>query len=210
MPHDRPKPFIATPSYDGRFCTNYLVSVLELRAFLHNRDIEHEFFFLSESLIVRARNDCVANFLETDCTHLFFIDADIGFEPEAFYRLLTAGYDLAAGVYPIKRDAPSFPIDAAAVKPEDGRGFAEANEAPTGFMCVARGVFEKMREAGIGKSEYFDTMRLDDDYLSEDYAFCHRWRSIGGSVFVDVLSDLTHTGTKTYSHDFQRYLRDNR
>ena len=42
-----------------------------------------------ESLITRARNNCVATFLENkEWTHLFWIDSDIGFSAEAFYRLL--------------------------------------------------------------------------------------------------------------------------
>lgn len=36
------------------------------------------------------------------------------------------------------------------------------------------------------------------DYLSEDYAFCKRWRAIGGTVWLDTQSRLTHVGP----HDF--------
>lgn len=32
------------------------------------------------------------------------------------------------------------------------------------------------------------------NYLSEDYAFCHRWRAIGGTIWVDMLSSVTHHG----------------
>jgi hypothetical protein len=31
-------------------------------------------------------------------------------------------------------------------------------------------------------------------YLSEDYAFCLRWRKIGGEIWLDTASRLTHTG----------------
>ena len=34
-------------------------------------------------------------------------------------------------------------------------------------------------------------------YLSEDYAFCRRWRDIGGKVFVDVDCKLTHLTRQT-------------
>ena len=58
-----------------------------------------------ESLITRARNNCVATFLENkEWTHLFWIDSDIGFSAEAFYRLLLADKDVAAGIYPLKRE----------------------------------------------------------------------------------------------------------
>ena len=32
-------------------------------------------------------------------------------------------------------------------------------------------------------------------YLSEDYAFCRLWQKIGGKIFADVTSPLTHYGT---------------
>jgi hypothetical protein len=32
-------------------------------------------------------------------------------------------------------------------------------------------------------------------YLSEDYSFCRRWRKIGGEIWIDTASKLTHTGT---------------
>jgi hypothetical protein len=52
----------------------------------------------------------------------------------------------------------------------------------------------------------FDTMIVPKDrdpetrhYLSEDYAFCRRWRSLGGRVWLDTRGKLTHIGT----HEFE-------
>ena len=38
----------------------------------------------------------------------------------------------------------------------------------------------------------------DRTWVSEDYAFCDRWRAIGGEIWVDVVSDLNHTGRFVY------------
>jgi hypothetical protein len=65
-------------------------------------------------------------------------------------------------------------------------------------MCIERDVFEQMSAAGIHRNEIFDTMRVGDEYLSEDYAFCRRWRALGGKVHVNTLSDLSHQGNKVY------------
>ena len=35
-------------------------------------------------------------------THLLFVDADIGFEPEQVLRLIQCGADMCAAVYPVK------------------------------------------------------------------------------------------------------------
>ena len=36
-------------------------------------------------------------------------------------------------------------------------------------------------------------------YLSEDFTFCHRWRKIGGKVWLDTRTALKHVG----SYEFQ-------
>lgn len=42
---------------------------------------------------------------------------------------------------------------------------------------------------------FFDPL-VDDDgnYLSEDYAFCDRWRSLGGTVWADLRTPTRHIG----------------
>ena len=55
----------------------------------------------------------------------------------------------------------------------------------------------------------FDTLldKTDNRYLSEDYAFCKRWRDIGGSIYVDLNSKLTHYGYYGFEGDFAKKLR---
>jgi hypothetical protein len=45
------------------------------------------------------------------------------------------------------------------------------------------------------------------NYLSEDYAFCHRWLASGGSVWVDLHSRVSHTGAVTVRGDIALSLR---
>src|SRR5262249_11676145 len=55
----------------------------------------------------------------------------------------------------------------------------------------------------------FDCM-VDPDsgrYLSEDYAFCRRWRDIGGKVHVDLHCKLMHLGQHLFRGDLAESLR---
>lgn len=90
--------------------------------------------------------------------------------------------------------------------------------AGTGFMLIRRAVFLRMIEAfpetrytaahtqpvpASSPNQYalFDCM-IDPDtghYLSEDYAFCRRWRSIGGRIWLDTQGELTHIGTHEFA-----------
>jgi hypothetical protein len=99
-------------------------------------------------------------------------------------------------------------------------GFLEVSEAPTGFMCIKRSVIETMINRlpelkyvpdGPPNSRthdlcyrFFDVMvePATGRYLSEDYAFCRRWRDLGGRVFVDTQSKLSHQGLYTWLGNF--------
>jgi hypothetical protein len=90
----------------------------------------------------------------------------------------------------------------------------------TGFMMFKRSTIEQMQLAypstkytdDVGflqkpeenKHAYalFDCGVEDDHYLSEDWMFCHRWTKMGGSVYLDVSINLTHTGLEDYAGSF--------
>lgn len=236
-------PLVVTPSHDGKFYRNYVISLLNFHQAAFDIGMQLQSYFMQgESLVTRARNNCVADFLhDLQYTHLFWIDADIGFSAEAALRLLQSDYDIAAGVYPLKTDSwpeeglptemsyaefhayfQCYTINARA-RPDQQQldfhilenGFMEMNEAPTGFMVIKRSVFEKMMQhypelhycpdtQGVVDQglhyRFFDVM-VDPEtkrYLSEDYTFCRLWEDMGGKVYIDANSRLTHQGNKLY------------
>lgn len=76
------KIFVATPMYGGMCCGSYCKSTADLATMAAQYGMDVRYFYLfNESLITRARNYLVDEFLRSDCTHLIFIDADIGFDP---------------------------------------------------------------------------------------------------------------------------------
>lgn len=102
------KLFVATPMYGGQCAGMYTKSMCDLTALCSQYGIElRSFFLFNESLITRARNYCVDEFLRSGYTHLMFIDSDIGFDPNDVIALLAlAGddhpYDIISGIYPKK------------------------------------------------------------------------------------------------------------
>lgn len=245
------RPLIVTPTHSQSVFVNYFQSILSLSHEAGQLGLPVSVYTLAgESLIPRARNRCVAVFLDNpDWTHLVWIDADIGFRPEAFLRLLLSDRDIAAGIYPLKVD--QWPADGVSQgmshrefvdssarytvntgHPDDDvvrvdiedDGFVQVREAPTGFMCIKRGVFERMKAAypelnyvpdsigedvGRNSFSFYDTSidPATKRYLSEDYHFCRLWEAIGGTIHVDALSDLTHHGYKTYTGNFAESLK---
>lgn len=101
------KIYVATPMYGGVATANYTYSLIELVRICEANNIELSIGFIyNESLITRARNVLVANFLESDCDYLFFIDADIVFDKFDFLFMISEAFtnklDVICAPYPKK------------------------------------------------------------------------------------------------------------
>ena len=102
------KLFVATPMYGGACAGMYTRSIADLSALCAKYQIPLQLYFLfNESLITRARNYCVDEFMRSEATHLMFIDSDIGFNPQDILALLAlmnddSPYDVMGGPYPKK------------------------------------------------------------------------------------------------------------
>ena len=102
------KLFIATPMYGGQCNGIYTRSICDLTALCVKYGIEvRSYFLFNESLITRARNYCVDEFLRSDAEHLLFIDSDIGFNPQDVIAMMAlqspeSPYDVIAAPYPKK------------------------------------------------------------------------------------------------------------
>ena len=158
---------VATPCFGGQVSSIYAASLFKLQGVLRSfhGDIGLKLEMQeNDALITRARANLVASFLDDPAaTHLLFIDADIGFEPEQVLRLIACGADVCAAIYPIKRidwDKVRHTFAAGRLDPAAAlhyvlevddpnrittRGeFARVRYAGTGFLMMRRQVLEKM------------------------------------------------------------------
>jgi hypothetical protein len=158
---------IATPCFGGQISVLYAGSLFKLQKLVRTySDINLKILFKDgDALITRARASLVSQFLDDpDATHLLFVDADIGFEPEQVIRLIACGAEMCAAVYPIKRidwDKVKSTIStgrpnpaAAALKyvfevddpnaVAERAGFLKVHYAGTGFLMIRRAALEKM------------------------------------------------------------------
>jgi len=95
--------FIATPCYGGQLTEPYFRSVIKLMTFFNGHKIPLAFGTIAnESLVTRARNVLLAYFLNSDYTHLMFIDADIEFQVDDILKLWMHDKEVVVGAYPKK------------------------------------------------------------------------------------------------------------
>lgn len=216
--------FLATPSYPGPVSPAYLRSMLQSGKALQEAGITWDHYLLAEHCHVDdARNFIVRDFLMSSCDTLVFLDADVGWEPADLVRLIQHDRDLVAGVYPKRGDGQPFPVRVAPGTElrADAAGLVEVQGAPTGFMKIRRHVLEKMVEANKDRQYRWEGFREDQPAytlifertygngvrMSGDYAFCQKWRDLGGKVYVDPFMNFLHSGTKEYSGCLAEYWK---
>ena len=142
------KILVCTPCFGGKIDQATVSGMFGATSLGLNLGIEIDFRFLSnDSLITRARNNLVAQFLASDHTHLFFLDADIQFNPHSLFRLALADRMVTVGAYPTKSMPPRYVIDFKEGEECDDLNFIEVLHAGTGFMCIKRECLEQMKEA---------------------------------------------------------------
>ena len=98
----------------------------------------------------------------------------------------------------------------------------KVRDVGTGMMFIRRNVLEELRDKGVVKKyrnnslnseipmgefvyEYFTTLITEEPeqiLLSEDYAFCHFWRSLGHDVYAAPWVRISHAGEYNFSGQF--------
>lgn len=216
------KVLFATPAYSG-LGVGYFTSLTETRAILKAHGIESGVSFIEgDALIGRARNSLVRQFLDTDFTHLFFIDSDLEWDPVAPLKMVSAGKSMVMGLYPLKEDAEAYHISFETDlygNAEMINGLLPVKHGGAGFLYIKREAIERMIEKypethykGAGYFEGRDLYNLfsceviDGLYYGEDTSFCERWKQIEGNIYAmpDIL--FNHVGTKKYGGNYMKHI----
>lgn len=215
------------PMYGGLGYDAFVQGMVQTRAMFQAKNIPFNYCIIrNESLIQRARNQIVAQFLASDCSHLFFIDADIGFTADAVLRILAHDRPIMAGIYRkknVKRVDYAVnlrPGPDGQVQQDPRTGALRVGHAATGFLCIKREVLETMwerlphlryrlypseGEPGPWRERTFLAFDcfIDDQgyYLSEDYGFAVRAAECGFESWIDPGVVLEHYGTACFVAD---------
>ena len=157
------KPIIATPCYEG-VKPRYAGSMAETAYWLGKNGLSFRYPDPAHNFDVpNMRNVMVAHFMASDCDPLVFIDSDMGWTAEAFFRLLSASqiHDVCCSTYPKKTD-PLKPKEWTHSMPQTGEimwhggrefikprvhpvtHFVEVAACGTGFMAIRRAALERV------------------------------------------------------------------
>lgn len=209
---------IGTPTYTGEVVADYVRSILHAQMLCASHRIQIALNVADRySLVQYARNRIAQDFLDQkEFTHLFWIDADLGFDARAIPRMIQSGKDVVGGAYPVKSMPMYFPVE---LTGHTDRGLQAATVIPTGFLCVSRKAMEAIAETvptfthfhegrEIPTKHIFDLI-LDDNkdghkvLLGEDVVLCRRLLEAGFELWIDPAIDFVHVGQNRWSANLE-------
>jgi hypothetical protein len=92
---------VSTPVHSD-VSIHYTQALLEFQKNCFANKIPVAFQLMKSSLVTQGRNLCVAGFLDSDCTHMLFIDSDIDFNFKSIMKMITSGKEVISIPYPLK------------------------------------------------------------------------------------------------------------
>tara|TARA_Y100000310_G_C20704273_1_gene833440 strand:- start:8797 stop:10071 length:1275 start_codon:yes stop_codon:yes gene_type:complete len=214
------KVMLATTAYDSPD-DSYTFAIAQSREALAEVGIQSAYVLLSGNCHVDdARNSVVYTFMESDCTDLIFLDADVSWRKEDLVMLCQYDLDLVGGVYPYRREdgrakrgMPYIPMDGAEVKD----GLVEVIGLPTGFMRIRRNVFDTLiplnPKFDNNQKSMKDIPLLFERTLKEgtrmggDLNFCLKWVEAGGSLYASTECLLGHVAKTVIKDSLGAFIR---
>ncbi len=197
--------FVAVPIHDGKIYAECVAGMMQMQTAFAGRCA---FETLKGSFLPISRDVLTMKFLDSGATHMLCLDSDIGFTVQNVNDLLECNVDFVSGVY-CKKDAKrEIPAKLAG---NFENGMLEANSVPAGFILLTRACVERM--VGAYRNLEYQTVhgntwalwspifQISKTYTGEDVAFCNRWKSIGGKIWIRPDVVLRHYGDHCYLPD---------
>ncbi len=200
---------IATPSLTGELDVYYVNSLVETVKLACARDIMVAPIFVPQnSLIQSARNEMLSMAYESQVDDMVWIDGDIAWKPEWFFKLLEYPVDVVGGTYRRKQEEESYVCTA---KPwmlkKDHLGLMQVEALGTGFMRFSaktiKWLWDNSAPYHVGSEPTAREMRwvfdvgpraMDGELVSEDVRVCFKLRDGGFAINCDPEMTCDHVG----------------
>ncbi len=211
---------IGLPCAGGIVSEKTTLGLFNLGKKLVRNNIDHGLLTLTNSSLITQARSKVANFFinNTEHEYLFFLDSDIGFNPDDVLKLMSHQIPIVSGAYPMKIIPERYCVDV--VQPEERHGdLLKINGNGMGFVLIHRQVFLDIAkhypnlkyipsnyhsdtphspEEMNNSFHFFAEHQSENGFMSEDKSFFHRAKQVGYNIFLDTSIRLNHTGYHIY------------
>lgn len=187
-------------------------SLLATKDMCYSRNIPCHVAMLSGCSVIQwARDEMVALMLETGAKKLFFIDSDIVWESNDFFRILALSQvrGVVCASYPAKKETKTFYIRYDKSKPVcmDEYGLIEICGAGLGFTCINSSIVQELSDSAPKikdeiQGKPFPAIHKVGVYKGarrgEDMSFFEDIMGLGHRIYLDPSIELGHVGTMVY------------
>ena len=214
------KVMIGTPCYDGKIDVWYANALMNTIKMGIARDVEITPMWVSfDALLQRARNDTIHVALEANVDDLVWIDSDIEWQPEQFFKLLDYPVDVVGGTYRKKGDREEYVLRQLVKKPNDPiTGLTEVDGLGTGFVKFSRVAMKYLWDVSRPyidpKDDKERRMIFDvvienvagvDQMISEDIHAFNKLKAGGFQIWLDSKITCNHIGPYKFTGNFEKW-----
>jgi len=156
--------YIASPAYGATFAADYVRSLFMLLRSKREVPTEFLFYYFDYADVVVARNYLISDFYfnHPQCSHLLFLDDDMGYDPALIHEMLDLNEPLVGTIYPKRKidlkklhAAGDQPFETALARALDfigderrpqvsKSGFISVAQCGTGIMLITRACIDEM------------------------------------------------------------------
>jgi glycosyltransferase involved in cell wall biosynthesis len=215
------KVMIGTPCYSGSvdvWYTNSLVNTIKLS---YEKGVEIIPMWVSfDALIQRARNDTIQIALDLGVDDLIWIDSDIEWEPEWFFKLLEYPVDVVGGTYRKKGDREEYVYRPSTnTRPDPATGLIENTGLGTGFVRMSKSAMQYLWDTSKPyidpkdnreRRMIFDVVIENGNLVSEDINAFFKLSKGGFKIWMDPAMTCNHIGPYKFKGDYQQWAKSGR
>lgn len=210
---------IGTPCYDGRIDVWYANSLVNTIKLSLEKNVEIIPMWVSfDALIQRARNDTIHLALESGVDDLIWIDSDIEWEPEWFFKLLDYPQDVVGGTYRKKGDREEYVLRKTNKDTIDAStGLLRVEGLGTGFVKMSRCAMQYLWDTSAPyidvkdnkeRRMVFDVVVRNGDMISEDIVAFLKLVDGGFDIWLDPSMTCNHIGPYKFKGDFVPWFKN--
>ena len=218
------KVVLYTGFYNRQAVAPYCDSLVKTVMVLEKLNIAYDYWCCpSDFHVERHFSTSMTKFLNSDYTDFFNIDSDISWDPTAVVRFLLHPEEVVAASYRMKN---RWDVNLGHLVTKDGEymgkmlkdgtALLEATRVPLGFARIKKSAVQKYVEkypdewfhTDEGKAYNFIMNEVRDNiFVSMDYSFAERMRSVVGQLWIDPNVTLGHWGMSEYPLNLDKHLR---
>lgn len=212
------KVMIGTPCYDGRIDVWYANSLMNTIKESYKHDVEITPMWVSfDALLQRARNDTIQLALEVDVDALIWIDSDIEWQPDWFFKLLDYDHDVVGGTYPKKGDKEEYVLRQVSKRQVDpSTGLLEVDGLGTGFVKMSKKAMQYLWDVSkpyIDPKDMKERRMIFDVVINEDHSMVsediHAFNKLkdgGFNIYLDTNMCCNHIGPYKFKGNFKNWF----